>query len=126
MANTNPGPAITASNNSVAATGNLSNEWILLLTPGLTTSIPANPSAEIAITVAGLLLYDFAEVNKLNHVAGLSVGNARVSAANTLSIQMVNSTASPIALQTTDQYIVSIERPMASVVSAGLPTAIPS
>ena len=126
MASTNPGPAVEVQTPQVTATGNLSNEWIILLTPGLTTSIPANSSAEIALTVAGLQLYDFVEVNKLNHVAGLSVGNARVSAANTLSVQMVNSTASPIALQTTDQYLASIERPLAQQVSNGLTSTIPS
>jgi len=107
------------------AQGNLSNEWILLITPGLTTSIPANSSAEITFTIAGLQLYDFLEVNKLNHVAGLSVGNARCSAANVLSIQMVNSTASPILLQVTDQYLVSVERPIAQQVTNGLPATIP-
>jgi len=123
---TNPGPAITNQTPSVYASGNLSNEWILLLTPNLTTSIPANSSAEISVTVNGVLLSDFVEVNKQNHVAGLSVGNSRVTAVNTIAIQMVNSTASPIALQTTDQYLVSIERPIAQQVTNGLPTSIPN
>jgi hypothetical protein len=126
MSSSNPGAAVTTQNQQVAATGNLSNEWILLLTPGLTTTIPANSSAEISITVTGLLLNDFIEVNKLNHVAGLSVGNARVSSANTLAIQMVNSTAAGIALQAADQYLVSVERPMAQYVTNGLPTSIPT
>ena len=126
MASTNPGAAVTTQTPGVVAFGNLSNEWVLLITPGLTTSITANSSVEITFTINGLLLYDFIEVNKLNHVAGLSVGNARVSAANTLSIQMVNSTGSPIALQTTDQYLVSVERPMAQQVSNGLTATIPA
>lgn len=126
MSSNNPGAAITTQTPQVIAAGNLSNEWVLLLTPGLTTSIPANSSAEIAINIAGLLLYDFIEVNKLNHVAGLSVGNARVSAAGVLSIQMVNSTGVAIALQSTDQYLVSIERPVAQQVSNGLGSTIPS
>lgn len=120
----NNSPAQTLQTPLAAAMGNLSNEWILSITPGLTTSIPANSSAEISITVSGLLLNDFIEVNKMNHVAGLSVGNARVSAANTLAIQMVNSTASPIALQTTDQYLVSVERPIAQQVTNGLPSSL--
>jgi len=126
MPNTNPGPAVTSSNTSVAATGNLANEWVLSLVPGLTTSIPAASSAEVAVTVQGLQLNDFVEVNKMNHVAGLSVGNARVSAANTLSIQMVNSTAAAIALLVTDQYLLSVERPLAAQASTSLPTSIPS
>lgn len=119
-------PAQTVQIPQVAAIGNLSNEWIILLTPGLTTSIPANSSAEIAITVAGLQLFDFIEVNKLNHIAGLSVGNSRASAANTLSVQMVNSTGLAIALQSTDQYLVSIERPIAQQVTNGLTSTIPN
>jgi len=122
----NNSPAQTIQTPQQAAIGNLSNEWILLIQPGLTTSIPANSSAEITFTINGLQLYDFVEVNKLNHIAGLSVGNARVSAANVLSIQMVNSTATPIALQTTDQYLVSIERPLAQQVTNGLPATIPN
>jgi len=126
MSVTTNSPATTGQTPQQGAIGNLSNEWVLLITPGLATSIPANSSAEITFTIPGLLLYDFIEVNKLNHVAGLSVGNARVSAANVLSIQMVNSTASPIALQITDQYLVSVERPIAQQVSNGLGAFIPN
>lgn len=126
MSSTNPGPSITTQTPSQAAAGNMSGEWILLLTPGLTTSISANSSVEVTFAVAGLQLFDFVEVNKLNHVAGLSVGNARVSAANTLSVQMVNSTASPILLVSTDQYLASVERPIAQQVANGLPSGIPS
>jgi len=126
MSTTTNSAATTAQTPQQMAIGNLSNEWILLITPGLTTSITANSSVEITFTIAGLQLFDFIEVNKLNHVAGLSVGNARVSALNTLSIQMVNSTASPISLQTTDQYLVSIERPIAQQVTNGLGASIPS
>lgn len=120
----NNSPAQTLQTPSAAAYGNLANEWVLLLTPGLTTTIPANSSAEISITVNGLLPYDFIEVNKLNHVAGLSVGNARVSAANTLAIQMVNSTAAGIALQSSDQYLCSVERPIPQQVTNGLPSSL--
>lgn len=126
MSSTNPGPSITTQTPSQAAAGNMSGEWILLLTPGLTTSISANSSVEVTFAVAGLQLFDFVEVNKLNHVAGLSVGNARASAANVLSVQMVNSTASPILLVVSDQYLVSVERPIAQQVANGLPSAIPS
>lgn len=126
MSSTNPGPSITTQTPSQAAAGNMSGEWILLLTPGLTTSISANSSVEVTFAVAGLQLFDFVEVNKLNHVAGLSVGNARASAANVLSVQMVNSTASPILLVVSDQYLVSVERPIAQQVVNGLPSAIPS
>lgn len=126
MASSNPGPAIATQTPSQAAYGNASNEWVLLITPGLTTSITANTSVEVTTTVNGLLPYDLIEINKLNHVAGLSVGNVRVSAANTLAIQMVNSTASPISLQNTDVYLVAVTRPMAQQVTNTLPSSIPS
>lgn len=126
MASSNPGPAIQTQTPSQAASGNASHEWVLLITPGLTTSITANTSVEVTTTVTGLLPYDLIEINKLNHVAGLSVGNVRVSAANTLAIQMVNSTASPIALQSTDTYLVAVTRPMAQQVTNTLPSSIPS
>lgn len=126
MSSNNPGPAITTQNQQVTASGNLSNEWILQITPGLTTSIPAASSAEVTVSVTGLQLNDFVEINKTSHVAGLSIGNVRVSAVGTLAIQMVNSTAAPIALLVGDQYLVSVERPMAQYVTNGLPSGIPS
>ena len=126
MSSSNPGAAITTQYPSQCAAGNISNEWVLVITPGLTTSVTANTSVEISVTVTGLQVYDLIEINKLNHVAGLSVGNTRVSAANTLAIQMVNSTASPIALQAGDQYLIGVTRPIAQQVPNGLPTTIPS
>ena len=126
MASSNPGPAIQTQTPSQAASGNASNEWVLLITPGLTTSITANTSVEVTTTVTGLLPYDLIEINKLNHVAGLSVGNVRVSAANTLAIQFVNSTGGAIALQSTDTYLVAVNRPMAQQVTNTLPSSIPS
>lgn len=126
MASSNPGPATQTQTPSQAASGNASHEWVLLITPGLTTSITANTSVEVTTTVTGLLPYDLIEINKLNHVAGLSVGNVRVSAANTLAIQFVNNTGVAIALQSTDTYLVAVTRPMAQQVTNTLPSSIPS
>jgi len=126
MASSNPGPAIQTQTPSQAASGNASHEWVLLITPGLTTSITANTSVEVTTTVTGLRPYDLIEINKLNRVAGLSVGNVRVSAANTLAIQFVNNTGVAIALQSTDTYLVAVTRPMAQQVTNTLPSSIPS
>lgn len=126
MASSNPGPATQTQTPSQAASGNASHEWVLLITPGLTTSITANTSVEVTTTVTGLLPYDLIEINKLNHVAGLSVGNVRVSAANTLAIQFVNNTGVAIALQSTDTYLVAVTRPMAQQVTNTLPSSITS
>lgn len=123
---TNPGPAVTTQTPSQTAAGNITGMWLLAVTPGLTTTIPANSSAEISIPVTGVQLLDFIEINKQNHVAGLSVGNARVSAAGSVAVQMVNSTAAGIALQASDVYSVEITRAKATDVANGLPTAIPS
>lgn len=59
-------------------------------------SVNANSTSEQTFTVAGLQVGDFVEVNKPSNQAGLSIGNVRVSAANTLAVQFVNTTAGAI------------------------------
>lgn len=76
------------------------------LTPA---QVAANTSAEQTFTVPGLQVGDSIDVNKPSHQVGLSIGNVRVSAANTLAIQFVNTTASPIT-PTAEQYIIGGQR----------------
>ncbi|VWD60913.1 hypothetical protein BLA18628_07202 [Burkholderia aenigmatica] len=71
--------------------------------------VAANTSAEQTFTVPGLQVGDSIDVNKPSHQVGLSIGNVRVSAANTLAIQYVNTTASPIT-PTAEQYIIGGQR----------------
>jgi hypothetical protein len=52
-----------------------------------------------------LAVGDSIDINKASHQAGLSIGNVRVSAANTLAIQYVNTTAGAIT-PTSEQYII--------------------
>lgn len=59
-------------------------------------SVAANTTAEQDYTVPGLRVGDFVAVNKPSASAGLGIVNARVKAANTLSLTLVNATASPI------------------------------
>ena len=59
-------------------------------------SVAANTSAAQTITVAGIDLNDTVFVTKPTLSAGLSIGGARVSAQDTISVTFVNSTASPI------------------------------
>lgn len=59
-------------------------------------SVAANTTAEQDFTITGLKTGDVVFVNKPSASAGLGVVNARVKAANTLSITFVNATASPI------------------------------
>ena len=59
-------------------------------------SVAANTSAEQTFACTGLLVTDLVVVSKPTLTAGLSIGSSRVSAADTLAITFVNSTAAPI------------------------------
>lgn len=58
--------------------------------------IAAGTSAEQTFTVRGLRLNDFIAVSKPTLHAGIGVGNARVSAKDTLAIQFFNTTAGAV------------------------------
>lgn len=72
-------------------------------------SVAANSAAEQTFTVPGLLVGDSVDINKPSTQAGLSIGNVRVSAANTLAIQFVNTTAGAI-VPTSETYIIGGQR----------------
>jgi hypothetical protein len=72
------------------------------LTP---TAVGANTTAEQMFAVQGLSVGDSVDVNKASHQTGLSIGNVRVSAANQLAIQFVNTTAGSIT-PTAENYII--------------------
>ena len=57
------------------------------------TSVSANTTSEQTFTVTGLATTDRVVVNKPTHTAGLIIGGARCSAANTLAITFGNLTA---------------------------------
>lgn len=71
-------------------------------------SVAANTSAEQTFTVTGLTTADKVFVNKPSLSAGLVLGNARVSAANTLALTFGNLTASPIDPAAETYQIVAI------------------
>lgn len=73
-------------------------------------SVAANTSAETSVTVPGLRTNDFVAVNKPSLEAGLAVGNARVSADNTLAVQVINTTAGAID-EVSETYTVLWARP---------------
>lgn len=56
------------------------------------TSVAANTTAERDFTITGLKVGDFVAVNKPSLSAGLGVSNARVKAADTLSLTFNNNT----------------------------------
>lgn len=72
-------------------------------------SVGANTTAEQTFIVPGLQVGDSLDINKASHQVGLSIGNVRVSAANTLAIQYVNTTAGPI-VPTAETYIIGGQR----------------
>lgn len=60
------------------------------------SSVNANTTAEVTVTVYGLKANDIVYVNKTSHETGLGVVNARVSADNTLALTLMNNTGSGI------------------------------
>lgn len=77
-----------------------------VLTPA---SVGANTTMEQTFTVPGLQVGDSLDINKASHQVGLAIGNVRVSAANTLAIQYINTTAAAIT-PTSEQYIIGGQR----------------
>lgn len=67
-------------------------------------SVAANTAAEQAITVTGVLATDVVTMVKPTTQAGLIVGTARVSAANTVQLTLGNVTASPITPTSTQVW----------------------
>lgn len=77
-----------------------------VLTPA---AVGANTTMEQTFTVPGLQVGDSLDINKASHQVGLAIGNVRVSAANTLAIQYINTTAGSIT-PTSEQYIIGGQR----------------
>jgi hypothetical protein len=73
-------------------------------------SVAANTSAEQTFTVTGLKIGDVVFVSKPSLSVGLVVGNARVSAANTVAITFGNLTAAPID-PGAETYLIGVVRP---------------
>jgi hypothetical protein len=72
-------------------------------------SVAANVSAEQTFTVAGLAVGDLVFVVKPTLSAGLGVVNARVSAADTLAITFMNTTAAPVD-PAAESYLIFVMR----------------
>lgn len=72
---------------------------------GTPVAVAANTTAEHTITVTGVAAADFAiRVSKPTHQAGLAIVGQRVSADNTVIIQYMNNTASPITPTASETY----------------------
>jgi len=59
-------------------------------------SVAANTTEEETATVTGVRTGDFVSVSKSDLDAGIMLGTCRVTAADTVAIQVVNSTASAV------------------------------
>ena len=77
---------------------------IFLVNVGTLTAVSTITTSEQTVTVAGLNVGDAVVVNKPTHQAGLGIVNARVSAANTLAITFMNTTAGSITPTASEIY----------------------
>ena len=79
----------------------------LSLTP---PNVGANTSAESTYTLSGVIVGDYIEINKPTHTTGLSIGNVRVSAKDTIAVQFVNSTGLAINNTPAENYLIVVSR----------------
>ena len=93
------------------ARGNVQLECICQIQaayPALGTGTSA--TAEVLVTVPGTLPGDMIEINKPSHAGGISVGNVRVTQANQIAIQFVNSTGTSQSAGPSENYIIVVSR----------------
>jgi hypothetical protein len=111
-----PGPANLAF-------GNVSNSFILQVPVVAGAAIGAATSVERTYTVLGLKVGDIITANKPTaFTAGLALANARVSAADTLALTFLNTTAGGLSIQA-ENWLIQVDRPGYDSV-AQIPTAI--
>ena len=101
---------------STIARGNILYDGMLqaTLTP---VSVAGSTAAEQSFTIPGLQLNDFLDVNcNAAQTAGISIGNARVSAVNTMTLEFANSTAGALTPATAvyNINVIRAEGPMPS------------
>ena len=114
----NPGPSTTVTANSQAAFSNFQQMAIISL-PVVPVAVAAATVAEQSFTLAGLLVTDAVYVSKPSVGNALGIVNARVSAANTLTVAYVNPTAAALTpAAETYQVIVNRPAPLAAALTA--------
>jgi|ERR1700752_4257118 len=104
------------------AQGNVILEMVL----GFTATPPsqsANTEQVLTYTVPGVQVNDFVEINQLNHISNLGISNIWVSAANTISIQWFNPTASG-ATGVSTNFLLTVTRYENPVPFSQFPTGI--
>lgn len=71
------------------------------------TAVPGNTTAEQTFTVTGLIASTPVWVNKPTAQTGLGIAGVRVSAANTLAINFVNTTGASITPTASETYVIA-------------------
>jgi hypothetical protein len=108
----NPGPAFDTPDFSAAPVGNVQKVGVFSLTLSPVAVAAASAVEQsFAATGIGLLTTDFVQV-QCAAPNGCAVTNARVSAADTLTLQFVNPTASSITPTASTIYTVNVLRPL--------------
>lgn len=77
---------------SLRALGNIAKMFACQVTFN-PASVATITTAEQTVTVPGVKVGDFVIAQKPSHTTGVTIGNVRVSAADTVAIQFVNPTA---------------------------------
>lgn len=96
--------------------------YVLLLQSALTPAgVLTITSTEQTFTVNGLIVGDFIQVQKPTAQAGLGIVGSRVTAANTLGITFMNTTAGTITPTAGEVYLIKVTRQSGP---GSLPTAI--
>jgi hypothetical protein len=108
----NPGPNSSALPDTVQMpTGNIWKNGVFSLTLS-PAALGATTTSEqtFAATGIGLLTTDLVVVNKASSNAGIIIGNARVSAADTLAIDFANITTATLTPTASQVYTVGVWR----------------
>lgn len=90
--------------------GNVKALWVVNVTYDPANITGTATTTEQDITVTGVKVGDVVVVNKPSSTAGVTIGNARVKAADTVSIQWVNPTAGAVN-PASETYSILIVRP---------------
>jgi len=112
VSGSNPGPNSSALPDTVQMpTGNLWKVGVfnLTLSPAAVASVTA-PEQTFAATGIGLVTTDQVQVQCMAPLAGVGVINARVSAADALTLQFVNPTAGSLTPTASTVYRVTVIR----------------
>ena len=99
--------------------GNLVKQSVISVTLS-PVAIVLNTTAEQTFTVNGLLPGDFVSCNKPTAQAGLGIVGCRVSAANTLAITFLNTTASSITPTAAQVYKILVSRPDSTITDGNI------